>query len=125
MIKNIVLFVTGVIFALFSVLIVKPYISDYMAYSEVYNWIVQLDDLKKEIEIKLTEGEEVNVLFPTLVPEAMFYTVTDTGVIIVSGGKEGQVLVLIPRRGDSIIWTCVVGPNRASPKQCRTPLGAN
>lgn len=46
--------------------------------------------------------------------------ITDSSTVILRGGREGQMLVLIPSlQQGQVIWQCVGGSQHAMPKPCR------
>ncbi len=97
--------------------VIIPQYSDYRGYAETDQWLVQLRPLQEAIEAnairkKSLSGAGKEIAKPRLAHDNVtIFEVTDSGVILVKGGRDGQVLVLVPSfEAEKVVWRCVGGP---------------
>lgn len=116
----------GVFFLLIFFAIAMPQYSDHQAKAEVSNWLAQIRPLQQEIEMAAREKKsllgvkkEIKIIEPTH-PGPSYFQLTDTGMIIMRGGQEEQVILLIPSLSeDKVSWHCIGGPKSAMPEKCK------
>ncbi len=92
---------------------------------EVGVYLAQLVDIKsmiaaRAIQQKSLNGVGKNLPLPELNPLPDFFEISDSGRILLSGGKERVFLVLTPRlENGEIKWNCTGNPRKALPMGCR------
>lgn len=88
--------------------------------AETYGWMSQLEPLQNEIEKKLVNKLPVEELEENVKPKPDVFKITRDGIIILRGGREGQVLVLMPLfSNNEIKWICIGGSKNATPAKCK------
>lgn len=100
--------------------------SDYQARAETDGWIVQVRSIQDTVA-QTAVKQKTLLGVDKLVDRGAFrgehvdvFEIMESGVIIARGGREGQVIVLIPSLiGETITWRCIGGPARAMPSKCR------
>ena len=117
-------FIGTLIVLVLAVLIVPQY-CDYQAAVETASWLNQVATIKDSIEEniirnKTTIGSGAGVRPPKFSEHPPSYArVTDNGEIFLKGGREGQLVVLIPAIKDSQVeWACIGGSSKAT-RSCR------
>lgn len=99
---------------------------DYRSEAQSSAWFIELLPTMQEIEAQARQqntlagvGAHIGKTAPRLT-RVNFFHVDDRGTIIVRGGTDGQVIVLIPQfdKGN-VSWRCIGGPSRAVPPDCR------
>jgi hypothetical protein len=121
-------FVTAAMFIALVTLVLYPQYSDYRAYAQTYNWLVQI----KSTGIQTIIAENISKEYPLSdvsvgVDKSMvdtremdIFEITSAGTIIMRGGKDGQVVVLIPEvSGKNVVWKCIGGSMKAVTSECR------
>jgi len=92
--------------------------SDYRGVSETEEIILQIKPIKQAIEATAIKQKSfVDIDKNTQIPKLQFHAhidfidVTNTGAIIVKGGRDGQILILSPSFiEEKIVWHCTGGP---------------
>ncbi|WP_081413061.1 hypothetical protein [Chitinilyticum aquatile] len=118
--------IAGASLIVISAIFVNSQYSDYRAKVETDNWLLRVKEIQDTIERKaikqkslIDAGREVNKnLLQKL--DLDLIEITDSSVIILRGGRDGQVIILIPSlSGDRIVWDCIGGPEKAMPRRCK------
>lgn len=119
--------IAGALVAIVGVLVFNSQYSDYLARAETYEWLAKAQVTKSLIEKNATKqgslisaGNSVNNTLRR--PSNLdVFEVTDSGIILLRGGREGQFIALIPSvLNGRIVWRCIGGPIRAMPNNCGT-----
>lgn len=99
--------------------------SDYRSRAEFETWIMQLEPTRKTIELNIlnlkgTHGSGVGIKKPLFTPNnVVFSDVLESGIIIVKGGLDGQMLALVPSlSGTGVAWQCIGGSDKAVSSKC-------
>jgi hypothetical protein len=99
---------------------------DYRSEAQSSAWFIELLPAMQEIEAQARQqntlagtGAHIGKATPRMT-RVNFLRVEDQGTIIVRGGSDGQVIVLIPQfdKGN-VSWRCIGGPSRAVLPDCR------
>ena len=110
----------GTLLAIILVAFIYAQYSDYRAMAQTYNWLTILNSVKVDIENNLLTGNKINIIKPKFSPEPKDFLIRPDGIILMRGGRDGQLLVLIPEIKESKVqWTCYVGSSKAAPSECR------
>lgn len=105
-----------------------PNYSDYRAAAETSEWLVQIQSIQDAIEEYVLEKGSVLELGSDFDREVFqfhsmnldVFEITKHGEIILRGGGDGQVVILIPSLDRTrIIWRCIGGSRRAVPSRCK------
>ena len=112
----------GALIVLVLVALIYPQYSDYRATAETSGWLNQLDKTKRSIEENIENnktviGSGINVQPPKFEEPSppTYVKVMDNGNILVKGGREGQLIVLVPTLNASKVeWACVGGSSKAT-----------
>ena len=88
--------------------------SDYRAAAEVSGWLLALAPLQDTITANAIKQGKFSITptdfkKPELIKNnSMFFKISENGEIIVKGGTEGQMLILLPSFIDKkVAWECV------------------
>jgi hypothetical protein len=104
---------------------VYPMFSDYRGYSEVYSWQVELQGVMDEIAANGVKNGSLarsgeGKFVPMLSPAASDALITESGTIIVVGGRDQLVLVVTPTlTAGKVKWSCFAGPEKDRPRGCQ------
>jgi Tfp pilus assembly major pilin PilA len=116
----------GIVLFFSMFFLIYPQYSDYRARSEVVAWLALIQNVKDDIEGKAISNASflgVNNWIDKdkfQMPGIDLFEITETGVIILRGGRDGQVIVLIPFfSGKSVNWRCIGGSAQAVPIMCQ------
>ena len=100
--------------------------SDYRAASEASSWLVQVRQIQDEIERNAVSKNSLAVAGKSVDDKILremnldFYEVMDSGVIVLRGRREGQLIVLIPAfENGKMEWRCVGGSLGDIPEKCK------
>jgi hypothetical protein len=74
------------------------------------------NDKKSELIKSILTGDDKARIFADLKPKPDYIQIVDSNALVMKGGRDGQVIVLVPQKEGEIY--CVVGPTKASPKKC-------
>lgn len=116
----------GAITAMAGFLFFYSHYSDYRARGETSDWLVQLQTVQDAIAREaIKKGSLVNI--GLAVDAGAFHNssvtgfmILDGGSIVVRGGSEGQVVLLVPSlRGAAVTWRCIGGSVQAVPSRCQ------
>jgi hypothetical protein len=118
--------IAGACLIAFLVVFVGAQYSDYQARAETGAWLTQIHTVQsviEEVAIKqksfLGSGKNIDKQKVTLENITVF-EITDSGIIILRGGRDGQVITLIPSFvAEKIIWHCIGGSADAMPSKCK------
>jgi hypothetical protein len=118
MVKITLSFLLGVLLTLTILFFVWPQYSDYRSRAETDSWLVSLtESVKKEELIKSIVDRDANAeIFADLKPKPDYIQITESSALVIKGGRDGQVVVLIPKGNGEM--SCVAGSTKASPKRC-------
>jgi hypothetical protein len=117
----------GALVALVSAMFLFAQYSDYRAAAETAGWLADirrspLPELIERIAKQGgVEGSGVGIAAPqwTGVPPTLF-EITDDGIVLMRGGRDGQLLVMIPEwRDGAATYRCLGGSAKATPRGCR------
>jgi hypothetical protein len=118
----------GTVVVLVIVAVVYPQYSDYQAAAETSMWLYHLDETKKLIAANAERnqsliGSGVNVTHPKFSSKSPEYVeITQDGIILVQGGREGQLVVLMPNlKAGKVKWICRGGSKKVT-TGCRDEL---
>lgn len=117
--------ITGVLLTMAVLFVLRTQYGDYLAKVESDRWMTALGPLRKEVEEHAIERHSlndsgVNIHKPQLDKNVEIFDVFDSGVIVVKGGRVGQLLLLVPTMsGQNVTWRCMVGGKDAMPVQCK------
>jgi hypothetical protein len=118
--------VVGIVLFFFMFFLIYPQYSDYRARTEVVAWLALIQDVKDDIEEKAISNTSFLGINNWInkdkfqVPGIELFEITETGGIILRGGRDGQVIVLIPYfSGESVNWRCIGGSAQAVPTMCQ------
>jgi hypothetical protein len=130
--KTLLLGLAGGFFGLFAALIALSQYSDYRAASETTTWLVEVEPTLEAIAAAAKargtiEGSGTGVALPTFQSPPLEYArVTSDGTVIMRGGREGQLLVLVPSLAEGeVAWRCVGGSRTSVAIRCRNPPRGN
>ena len=126
--KSMKLFLLGLIGSLLLIvvaaLVVSQY-SDYRARAETDGWLAQIKPIQVIIEKNAIQQKSLmnagkNVNKETLQNlDVNFFEITETSILILRGGREGQIIILIPSlTAEQVTWRCIGGPAQAIPSRC-------
>ena len=127
--KCFLLGILGALLFLTVAALIIPQYSDYTARAETSKWFGQLWPILADIEKNaIQQSSLMNAGRNVIVDKDAFQNlkvnlieITETGMVILRGGKEGQVIILIPSLdAEQVTWRCIGGPNRAVSPNCRT-----
>jgi hypothetical protein len=111
----------GVVVALVIFVVSYPQYSNYQAAAETSTWLSQLEETKKLIAANTERNQSlvesgINVPRPNFSSNPPEYAeVTRDGIIFVQGGREGQLIVLVPNlRDGQVEWVCRGGSRKAT-----------
>jgi hypothetical protein len=117
----------GALVALVATTLVVAQYSDYRARAETAQWLSAVrTDVIPALSDKIArqggvEGSGVGIAAPkwTGVPPTLF-EITDDGIVLMRGGRDGQLLVMIPEwRDGAVTFRCLGGSAKATPGGCR------
>ena len=104
-----------------------PQYSDYRALAETSNLLVQLEPVQRAIEAdavkqKSFAGMAKHLANTAFIPNKLtVFEVTEAGVIIAKGGRDGQMIILSPSLLDGkITWRCLGAPDHDVPARCKS-----
>lgn len=103
-----------------------PLYSDYQAASETSRWMGEITPIQRQIEeaamkqnTLIGSGQKIEKTGLN-VQGANVLEVMDSGVILVQGGRAGQVIVLAPKlTAGKVSWRCIGGSAKAVVSVCR------
>jgi hypothetical protein len=112
----------GALLVLILVALIYTQYSDYRAAAETSGWLNDIDETKTNIEKNILRNKSTirsgeDIQMPTFhVPTPPTYTkIMNNGTIILKGGREGQLVVLVPTfTNTEVIWSCVGGSSKAT-----------
>ena len=111
----------GALTMLFAAAFVVPQYSDYRAASETSSWLNEIEPTKDAISAKIlrlrtTSGAGLGIPRPIITRHTpSLIEVTDAGIIFLKGGRDGQVVVLIPSfSANQVSWHCIGGSSHAT-----------
>jgi Tfp pilus assembly major pilin PilA len=121
----------GALFVLIGAALVIPQYSDYTARAQTSAWLAQIREIQSVIEqnaVKqkslLGAGRGIDTKTFQAVGIELF-EITESSMVILRGGAEGQVIVLIPSLSeDRVVWRCIGGSAHAVPSVCRNEAKA-
>lgn len=115
---------SGFFVGLVLYLSVLPLYSDYRAKAETEGLVFKMEASQRLLEVIFQKTGKFDSAVPSKTtanandPKPLIF---DNGTIIVKGNVEGQLLLLIPAiEGGAVRWRCYVGPENATPKNCRS-----
>jgi hypothetical protein len=115
----------GAIAAIAGLLFFYPQYSDYKARAETSGWLVQLQTIQDTIAREAIKKGSLRDVGNAVDANALQnsgltgFMILDGGTIVLSGGSEGQVVVLVPSlRGATVTWHCIGGSTQAVPGKC-------
>jgi hypothetical protein len=118
----------GLVVLLTGFLVIVPQYSDYRSASETSAWFAQIEGIQDVIEqnalknLSLSNagrGVDKKIFQRENMDELHIFM---TGEIVIRGGRDGQMLMLVPSfDGTSITWHCIGGPIWAMPPWCQAP----
>jgi hypothetical protein len=118
--------IAGIILFLVAFLWFYPLYSDYGAAAQTGWWFLTAERVQVDIEQKAFGNPDFSKLDEELYKKEFralgvdFFKITETGMIILRGGRDGQVTVLIPSfSGESVSWRCVGGSARSVSGNCK------
>jgi type II secretory pathway pseudopilin PulG len=118
--------VLGAVLVLVLAAMAIPQYADYRARAETDMLLGQLHAVQQRIEAVASEqksflGVAKGIAKPAFSRiEVTVFEITQSGAIIVKGGRDGQMLVLSPSfDAEKITWHCVGGPTKDMPAKCR------
>jgi hypothetical protein len=115
----------GAFLILICAFLIIPEYSDYRARVETSGWMAEIQAIQSIIEQKALKQKSLigvgngidKKTFQTTNPDV--FEITESGMIILRGGRDGQVVVLIPSISEQhIAWRCIGGSARAVPGKC-------
>lgn len=116
----------GALLALIGAFLVTAQYSDYTARAQTSEWLVQVWEIQSLIEQNAVKQKSLLDAGRGIDTETFraarldAFEITESSTIILRGGADGQVIVLIPSLSeDRVIWRCMGGPTRAVPGRCR------
>jgi len=119
-------FLTAIGLALLFAVVVLPQYADYRAASEVSQWLVQIQPTQELIAENAKKNGGLTragsgIRQPDFAPvKPDFFAVTDSGTIVIRGGHEGQMVMLLPEfSAGALTWRCVGGSRSAVPTRCK------
>lgn len=117
---------SGALLMLISVFLGISQYSDYRALSEIDGWLAHVQEIQTEIEQKAVKQNSLtgvgNNLQTKKFPNSNLdvFEVSESGTILLRGGRDGQMIVLIPLFSEKgVVWRCIGGSRAAIPKRCR------
>jgi hypothetical protein len=118
--------IAGIVLFFSMFFLIYPQYSDYRARSETVVWLNLIQDVKDDIEKKaISNGSFLGVNNEIdkdkfQAPGVELFEITETGVIILRGGRDGQVIILAPYFSEkNISWHCIGGSAQAVPIICQ------
>lgn len=124
--KSVLLGFVGALAAITVTFIGYAQYGDYRSAAETGEWLVLAAPLKGQVEEAIAKqgglaGFKVPVPIVTSKGQSLETMILESGAILLRGGSDGQMVVLVPTRtGSSIAWRCIGGSGRAMPSACRT-----
>ncbi|GAA6143193.1 hypothetical protein NBRC116584_30110 [Hydrogenophaga sp. 5NK40-0174] len=125
--KSVLLGMLGAVVALVAAAMVYPQYSDYRARAQTDSWLFTVEEVQRKVETNAERkrslvgagtGVERPKFLPSIAPE--YFRVTNDGIIFVKGGRDGQLVVLMPSlSGSKITWACIGGSLRTMPSRCQ------
>jgi hypothetical protein len=121
-------FMAATMFIVFVTLVLYPQYSDYGAYAQTYNWLTQIKSVGIQAAIEknilnsrhfsdMSVGINKNLVNTR---EMDIFEITPSGIIVIRGGRDGQVVILIPEiSGKDVVWKCIGGSEKAVTNECR------
>ena len=120
--KNFFFGFLGALTVLIAFLLLLPLYSDYRARSEVVQWMLALEALQAAVAQEYARSGKLDVSRKLEEADSLGIksVVTDGNVLIIQGGRENQLLVMLPKVvGNEVRWSCWVGPGKAKPSRCQ------
>lgn len=118
----------GTVVVLVIVAVVYPQYGNYQAAVETSRWLFQLEETKKLIAANAERnqslvGSGINVPHPKFSSKPPEYVeITPDGIILAQGGREGQLVILMPNlKAGKIEWACRGGSKQATTSCRRAP----
>ena len=106
-----------------------PLYANYQARAETAGWLLLVEEVKNVITENAVKNKSLLHAGRDIDTQAMLKTwggkvdllqITDFSTVILRGGREGQMLVLIPSlQQGQVTWQCVGGSQHAMPSPCR------
>lgn len=110
----------GVLAAVLACLLLYPMYSDYRAAAQTSRWLAEVEPAQRLVaenarRLNSLVGAGVGVGRPNFsAADPELFEVTPEGTILIKGGLEGQLVVLIPTRTNGqVAWRCLGGPDSA------------
>lgn len=118
--------VAGAAITLILATILLSQYSDYLAAAQTDSWLKEVEPLKQQIAANVEryqtlENTSINIKAThfSIAPE--YFKIMPNGTIYIKGGKEGQLIVLVPiLSGGSVTWRCI-GGSRKHTLTCKEP----
>lgn len=111
----------GAVVVLTAALFIFPLYSDYRASAETSGWLYEIVPTAEAISdnilhLKTTSGAGVGIAKPTIKMGAPSrIEVMANGTIFLKGGRDGQLVVLIPEfLAGKVLWRCIGGSSHAT-----------
>lgn len=117
--KIILSFLFGVLLSFLAMFLIWPQYSDYRAMTETSGWLITLirdNDSKKNLIDAIAEKNIKAQIFSKLNPNPELIKITNSNVLIIKGGREGQLMILGEQEDGGLF--CMAGSRNASPKRC-------
>jgi len=117
--------VIGVLFSLGVFFVGRTQYSDYVVMVQTDRWIGELQPLMSEVKAKAIKIHSLNgvasdIHKPEPDKNTTIFDVLDSGTIVVKGGRDGQLLILVPSLvDDKFTWRCLVGGDNALSRKCK------
>ena len=116
----------GTLLILVAAAVIIPQYSDYTARVQTEEWLFLVKPILADIEKNAIQQNSLMNAGRNVNKEALqnanvnLLEITETGVLILSGGRKGQVLILIPSlNAEQVTWRCIGGPAWIAPSGCR------
>lgn len=116
----------GTLLVLILAAMIIPLYADYRARAETNAWLVQVAPAQRALEQSaLRQKSLVNIGLGLnrrdfLPAKATVFEIKSNGEIWIGGGRDGQLLVMIPSLvQDKVLWRCLGGPAKAMPDKCK------
>ena len=117
----------GALLVLVAAAVIVPQYADYRSRAETSAWLARLRaDTLPAIEAAIrrsgrTAGAGDGIAPPDFGSDAPGRVeITTDGIVLLQGGRDGQLLVLMPQLlGDEVTWICRGGSAKAAPAECR------
>jgi hypothetical protein len=119
-------FLTGIISLLLLLVWIYPLYSDYRAVAETQRWLVEVRPIQITIQENALEAKSLSSAGHGVDGEMLkipldldLLEITETGTIIMRGGRDEQVVILIPSlESEGVTWRCIGGSGRSVMRIC-------